>query len=93
MTTEEKAIELQKNDVCVVWNDGCPNVREAALRMAKWKDKQFEDVKDEIKVDAKKELACEIHKKISGGTTLAELDHYVCGICDFNDKTINYGQN
>ena len=41
MTDEEKAIELQLQDVCIVWNNGCPNVREAALKMAKWKDEQF----------------------------------------------------
>ena len=82
-TNEEKALELQRKDVCVVWNDGCPNVREAALKMAEWKDQQFEEEKDEIKTSAKKELAWEIHKKISEGTTLAELDNYVCGIVDF----------
>lgn len=58
-------------------------IEEAFIEMAEWKDEQFEDTKDEIKVDAKKELAWEIHKKISEGTTLAELDNYVCGICDF----------
>lgn len=51
--------------------------------IAKWKDEQFEDIKDEIKVDAMKELAWEIHKMISKGATLAELDYTVCGICDF----------
>lgn len=53
------------------------------LVIAKWKDKQFEVARDEIKVDAKKELAWEIHKMIFNGATLAELDNYVCGICDF----------
>ena len=51
--------------------------------IAKWKDKQFKDIKDEVKVDAIKELAWEIHEKIANGATLAELDNYVCGICDF----------
>ena len=51
--------------------------------IAKWKDAQFEDTKDEIIVDAKKELAWEIHKIIANGATLAEVDNYVCGICDF----------
>lgn len=44
---------------------------------------KFEDEKDEIKTDAKKELAWEIHKKISEGATIAELDNHVCGIVDF----------
>lgn len=51
--------------------------------ITKWKDKQFEDTKDEIKVYAKKELAWEIHEKIANGATLNELDRYVCNICDF----------
>lgn len=59
------------------------DIKRYLLHIAKWKDKQFEDTKDEIKVDAKKELAWEIHVKIANGATLAELDHYVCSICDF----------
>ncbi len=59
------------------------NVKKWLLYIAKWKDKQFEDIKDEIKVDAKKELAWEIHEKIANDATLVELDNYVCGICDF----------
>lgn len=55
----------------------------AAMLMAEWKDAQFDETKDEIKVDAKKELAWEIHKMIFNGATLAEVDHYACGICDF----------
>ena len=38
MTNEEKALEIKHNDPCCVWNDGCPNVYNAALEMAKWKD-------------------------------------------------------
>lgn len=41
MTNEEKAKEIQANDVCCVWNGGCPNVRNGALKMARWKDEQF----------------------------------------------------
>lgn len=44
---------------------------------------KFEDEKDELETGAKKELAWEIHEKIANGVTLAELDNYVCGICDF----------
>lgn len=41
MTNEEKAREIQANDVCCVWNGGCPNVRSGAMKMAQWKDEQF----------------------------------------------------
>ena len=43
MNNEDKARELQRNDVCCVWNDGCPNVRTAAMKMAEWKDEQFNE--------------------------------------------------
>lgn len=48
MTTEEKAKELKANDVCCVWNGGCPNVYHAAMEMAKWKDEQFAEEKKEL---------------------------------------------
>lgn len=52
MNDEEKAREIQANDVCCVWNGGCPNVRSGAMKMAKWKDEQFKQqlnsLKDEI---------------------------------------------
>lgn len=41
MTNEEKAKEFKVNDVCCVWNGGCPNVYNAAMEMAEWKEKQF----------------------------------------------------
>jgi hypothetical protein len=41
MTNEEKALEIQHNDPCCVWNNGCPNVRNGAMKMAQWKDEQF----------------------------------------------------
>ena len=41
MTNEEKAKEIQANDVCCVWNGGCPNVRNGAIEMAQWKDEQY----------------------------------------------------
>ena len=77
MTNEEKVNSMLK------FFHGRRTLGDLLLEMGEWKDKQFEDIKDEIKTDAKKELAWEIHKKISNGATFAELDHYVCGICDF----------
>ena len=47
MTNEEKAKELKANDVCCVWNGGCPNVYNAAIKMADWKDAQFAEEKKE----------------------------------------------
>lgn len=89
MTDEEKVREIIKisntNQLygVVDFNALHKSLYEDLMEMAEWKDKQFEDTRDEVKVDAKKELAWEIHEKIANGATLAELDHYVCGICDF----------
>jgi len=44
MNNEEKALEIQHNDPCCVWNDGCPNVRNGAMEMAQWKDEQFKQI-------------------------------------------------
>lgn len=41
MNNKEKALEIQHNDPCCVWNNGCPNVRNGAMKMAQWKDEQF----------------------------------------------------
>lgn len=83
MNNIDKAKEIAQNSKNYFYHNKYEFGQACALRMAKWKDEQFEDVKDEIKVDAKKELAWEIHEKIANGATLAELDKYVCGICDF----------
>jgi hypothetical protein len=40
MTNKEKALEIQHNDPCCIWNNGCPNVRNGAMKMAQWKDEQ-----------------------------------------------------
>lgn len=47
MTQEEKADIIQKEDCCVVWNGGCPNVRIGAMKMAKWKDETMQKVLQE----------------------------------------------
>jgi hypothetical protein len=38
---EQKALEIQHNDPCCIWNNGCPNVRNGAMKMAQWKDEQY----------------------------------------------------
>lgn len=48
MNNEEKALEIQHNDPCCVWNNGCPNVRNGAMKMAQWKDEQFKKFLREI---------------------------------------------
>lgn len=53
----------------------------AFIAGAEWKDKQFEDIKDEIKVDIRRELAWEIREKIHNGASLIELDIFVRNIC------------
>ena len=42
-----------------------------------------EDAVDDAKVDAMKDIAWKVHCLISEGKSIAEIDHYVCGICDF----------
>lgn len=70
MTNEDKSAELAIKLEGEIGTS--PHSRQAIeetfLEMAAWKDQQFEDEKDKIKTDAKKELAWEIHKKISKGT-------------------------
>lgn len=83
MNNIDKAKEIAQNAKDYFYHDEYECGLACALRMAKWKDEQFEDNKDEIKVDAKKELAWEIHKQIAHGAALDELDRYVCNICDF----------
>lgn len=38
---EAKAREYQVADVCQVWNGGCPNVRQASMKMFEWTKEQF----------------------------------------------------
>ena len=49
MTNKEKAKEFKVNDVCCVWNGGCPNVYNAAMEMAEWKDKQFKEYLEKVR--------------------------------------------
>lgn len=83
MDNIEKAKEIAENSKQYFYHDEYECGLACALRMAKWKDEQFEDRRTEIEMSAMKDLAWEIHKKISDGASIAELDNYVCGICDF----------
>ena len=40
LENELKAIQLQSEDCCQMWNHGCPNVKNGAMKMAEWKDNQ-----------------------------------------------------
>ncbi len=63
-------------------------------RGAKWLDEQkikdsmmgyedaIEDMED-AKDEAMRDIAWKVHVMISDGKSIAEIDHYVCGICDF----------
>ena len=44
---EAKAMEYQVTDACRVWNGGCPNVRNSAMRMFEWTKEQYEKKLDE----------------------------------------------
>ena len=87
MTDEEKVREIirisntnQVYDV-VDFNALHESLYEDLMEMAEWKDKQFEDTKDETKVDIRRELAWEIREKIHNGASLIELDIFVRNIC------------
>lgn len=87
MTDEEKVREIikisntnQLYDV-VDFNALHKSLYEDLMEMAEWKDKLFEDIKDEIKVDIRRELAWEIREKIHNGASLIELDIFVRNIC------------
>lgn len=42
----DKIKEIVSEDSCAVWNNGCPNVRYAAMKMAEWKEQQFAEDKE-----------------------------------------------
>ena len=42
-----------------------------------------EDTVEDAKVNAMKDIAWKVHCMISEGKSIAEIDHYVCGVCDF----------
>lgn len=70
MNNEEKALEIQHNDPCCVWNDGCPNVRNGAMKMARWKDEQFKQFLQVIyskTLSIEKDVVIEqVYKKLFG---------------------------
>jgi hypothetical protein len=43
----------------------------------------LEDAVDDAKDLAMRDLAWNVHVMISEGKSIGEIDHYVCGICDF----------
>lgn len=47
------------------------------------KEVDFEDTMDETKDEAMRDIAWKVHVMISKGKSVSEIDHYVCGICDF----------
>jgi len=57
MTNEEKVNSMLK------FFHGNRTLKDLLLEIAKWKDEQFEDTKDEIKVDVKFELRLKARKK------------------------------
>jgi len=43
----------------------------------------LEEAVDDVKDLAMRDMAWNIHVMISEGKSISEIDHYVCGICDF----------
>ena len=88
MTNEEKARDLisvsntnQVYDV-VDFNTLHESLYEDLMEMAKWKDEQFEDMKEKIKVDTKIEVGYELREKISNGASIMSLDTYARHLCN-----------
>lgn len=47
------------------------------------KEVDLEDAIDDAKNLAMRDMAWNVHVMISEGKSISEIDHYVCGICDF----------
>ena len=47
------------------------------------KDVDLEEAVDDAKDLAMRDMAWNVHVMISEGKSIGEIDHYVCGICDF----------
>lgn len=47
------------------------------------KEVDLEDAVDDAKDLAMRDMAWKVHVMISEGKSISEIDHYVCGICDF----------
>ncbi len=75
MTNEEKVNSMLK------FFHGSRTLEDLLLEMAEWKDKQFEEMKEKIKVDTKIEVGYEIREKISNGASILSLDTYARHLC------------
>lgn len=71
-----KAKEIAQNAKDYFYHDEYECGLACALRMAKWKDKQFEAMKEKIKVDTMIEVGYAIREKISNGASIMSLDIY-----------------
>lgn len=77
MTDKQKAYEIQTNDVCCVWNGGCPNVYHAAMEMAKWKEQQMIGKACEwLKENIKDYLSCDGYSDAPGFKQYVSEDFY-----------------
>ena len=76
MTNEEKVDSMLK------FFHGKRTLGDLLLEMAEWKDQQFEDMKEKIKVDTKIEVGYELREKISNGASIMSLDTYARHLCN-----------
>jgi hypothetical protein len=56
---------------------------ESLMKSLEVKEVDLEDAVEDAKDMAKRDIAWNVHVMISEGKSIAEIDHYVCGICDF----------
>lgn len=45
--------------------------------------KDVDEIAEDIKDTTMRDFAWKVHVMISEGKSICEIDHYVCGVCDF----------
>ncbi len=45
--------------------------------------KEVDEITEDVKDSTMRDFAWKVHAMISEGKSISEIDHYVCGVCDF----------
>lgn len=45
--------------------------------------KDMDEIVEDVKDTTMRDFAWKVHTMISEGKSVSEIDHYVCGVCDF----------
>ena len=73
---------IERDDFDNGWNFALNKVL-SFLDTLEVKEVDLEDTMNETKDEAMRDIAWKVHVMISKGKSVSEIDHYVCGICDF----------